>query len=107
MNDQQIRIAIAEACGWRFFRNGGFGTRWYSKGGEPDTEANKFPDYPNDLNAMHEAEKILNSAQCNEYEWRLGCFALASDGPEKRHFHKTARQRAEAFLRTIGKWKSE
>tara|TARA_R110000868_G_scaffold96684_1_gene266012 strand:- start:1373 stop:1630 length:258 start_codon:yes stop_codon:yes gene_type:complete len=53
-----------------------------------------------DLNAMHKAERALSSIDRNHYINTLGgmfddawAFALA-----------TARQRAEAFLRTLGKW---
>jgi hypothetical protein len=57
------------------------------------------PNYLNDLNAMHDAENSLTTSQMtimSQYlHRRLGMlwgFATAS-------------QRAEAFLRTIGKWK--
>lgn len=63
-----------------------------------------LPDYPNDLNAMHEAEKILQ---------HYGVFVdkLAEIMRQPRQgimlVNATAAQRAEAFLRTIGKWESE
>ena len=56
------------------------------------------PDYCNNLNAMHEAENVLTTVQTTTMSQylhrRLGMlwgFATAS-------------QRAEAFVRTIGKW---
>lgn len=55
-------------------------------------------DFCNDLNAMHKAEKVMNSEQWVAYGKelsRLGVFPMV---------HATARQRAEAFLRTLGKW---
>jgi len=67
-------------------------------------------EFCNDLNAMHEGERSLNSQHVQDYTLNLlrvtnndgtrfhgtlGCFA---------HVHATARQRAEAFLRTLGKW---
>ena len=55
-------------------------------------------DFWNDLNAMHKAEKVMNSEQWVAYGKelsRLGVFPMV---------HATARQRAEAFLRTLGKW---
>jgi hypothetical protein len=52
------------------------------------------PDYVHDLNAMHEAEKVLDETQAEDYEELLGEYG----------FHSTARQRAEAFLMTLGKW---
>jgi hypothetical protein len=61
MTDSGKRIAIAEACGWKFSS----GTWWkpdgrYSSGWEGHEE---LLDYINDLNAMHEAEKTLNHEQ--------------------------------------------
>ena len=95
MTNEQINIAIAEACGW----------------GQHDYRAHR--DYCNDLNAMHEAERSLNSQHVQDYTFNLlhvtnndgtgfygtlGCFA---------HVHATAAQRAEAFLRTLGKWEED
>ena len=57
-------------------------------------------DYCNCLNAMHEAEEVLMDdwqKQKSYLEW------LGWDD-ERRIWHSTARQRAEAFLRTLGKW---
>ena len=116
MNPEQQRIAIAEACGWTVQQDSeGFWravdasgrmsfSRWIS---QENVWSVGFPDYVNDLNAMHEAEKILAEANREEYldilygvcnphsilndAWNLNC--------------ATASQRAEAFLRTIGKWK--
>jgi hypothetical protein len=55
------------------------------------------PDYCNDLNAMHEAEKVLTFK-----DWEFYCDELG--GSFQGCAHATARQRAEAFLRTLGKW---
>lgn len=99
MTDEQINIAIAEACGWKYEKNETHapdGAFWWSK--KPE-----FPDYCNDLNAMHEAEKVLTSEQIDKYVTIL-CLEIQ---PEPKLHHATARQRAEAFLRTIGKWKEQ
>ena len=82
MKPEEQRIAIAEACGWEW-------------SGEDN-----LPNYPSDLNAMHEAEKILNTNQAADYCELLrpiicGCWRLV---------HATAAQRAEAFLRTLKLW---
>jgi hypothetical protein len=61
------------------------------------------PDYLNDLNAMHEAEKVLNGHEQNDY-----CFTIMDiqkSGGGFRRLHATAAQRAEAFLRTLNLWK--
>jgi hypothetical protein len=63
----------------------------------------QLPDYCNDLNAMHEAEKIiLNDLKT----WRqyVDLIRVQSAKSVNPIFHLTARQRAEAFLRTLGKW---
>ena len=92
MTNEQINVAIAEAIN-----------------ADPHWKCAK--DYCTDLNAMHEAERVLDYEQAelfgdtlyemcekenseleNPFPWR---FARA---------HATARQRAEAFLRTLGKW---
>ena len=61
------------------------------------TRKTGIPDFSGDLNEMHEAEKVLAYIQLCNYIALLIEFspeaALAS-----------ARQRAEAFLRTLGKW---
>jgi hypothetical protein len=114
VSDNEIRIAIAEACGWKKLADG----KWAS----PEMVGAFFspPDYPNDLNSMYEAQKVLltDSEKIEAY-----CSALLhtkidviEDGtPYKTDLfdeygwfgcvHATARQRAEAFLRTVGKWK--
>lgn len=76
MTREQQRIAIAEAVG-------------------------KDADYLNDLNAMHEAEASLfgrNDWSASKYE------ILLTRMTSYWAWHATASQRAEAFLRTIGKW---
>ena len=61
-------------------------------------------DYCNDLNAMHEAEKMLNHIRAAEYARVLTSIAWQSEQPVFAPMTATARQRAEAFLRTFGKW---
>lgn len=95
MDPNQQRIEIAKACGWKL-------------------QQDKFPDYVNDLNAMHEAEALMTSRdgwnfQCG-YTLELRQVVLrrreSCNAAQTDHWmiHATAAQRAEAFLRTIGKW---
>ena len=67
-----------------------------------------FPDYLNDLNAMFEAEKVLTEAQKVEYARHIFCAEQQVHEESDETWHRcvfaTAAQRAEAFLRTIGKW---
>jgi hypothetical protein len=58
------------------------------------------PKYCEDLNLMHEAEKTLTSIEQEEY-WD---FLWNLTGSKFELCHANARQRAEAFLKTVGKW---
>ena len=78
MTDEQINAAIARAL-------------------NADEHWMVQKDYCADLNAMHEAEKSLTLKQFEDYLMELLDFI---DEP----ILATARQRAEAFLRTLGKW---
>lgn len=110
MNDEQINIAIAEACGWTktespnwaWIRPDGRGWNW------------NVPDYCNDLNAMHEAIAFLSPEEADWFAVELSAIVLENpskswwdmNSNEVAHIaNATARQRAEAFLRTIGMWK--
>lgn len=66
-----------------------------------------LPDYINDLNACHEMEKVLPALP---YLYRLQevCGGqMNTSGDLARIIKATAAQRAEAFLRCIGKWQEE
>ena len=91
MTDEQINAAIAEACGWRK-EDGVY--MWTANG--IDYTCPDLWDWANDLNAMHEAEKVLTQKQRDEYRHWL-CPDIFS----------TARERAEVFLKTLGKWEEE
>ena len=113
MKEEKQRIAIAEICGWvncisphadeyQFLTDlelslamgapVGRNCQLYSDGLHY-----AIPDYHNDLNAMHEAEKTLLPNEWDEYCEYLG-------GALYYCAHATAKQRAEAFLRVFGKW---
>jgi hypothetical protein len=72
-----------------------------------DDQIEGLPDYLNDLNAMHEAEKMLTESQSAQYERRLMGSRSFVGAAEFWIYHATAAQRAEAFLRTIGKWEND
>ena len=98
MTDHEINVAIAEACGLKLGRIA------LPNGTMPIDEMP--PSYCTDLNAMHEAEKVLVQAggRYLEYVSRLQKLTKHSEDCWHHDWHATARQRAEAFLRTIGKW---
>ncbi|NBW12674.1 MAG: hypothetical protein EBR82_32085 [Caulobacteraceae bacterium] len=107
MNPEKQRIAIAEACGWvakteQVEHTDGYQwteTRkfWVSQHGK----RGELPDYFHDLNAMHEAEKVLRPMQRGQYRTELVYVLAGAD------IFATAEQRAEAFLRAIGKWEDD
>lgn len=88
MKPKEQRIAIGEACGIHIppcHKNNGLYRDLV------------MPDYLNDLNEMHTAEKVLTDEQAHRYEMHLvESFTYPTMA--------TAAQRAEAFLRTLGKW---
>jgi hypothetical protein len=118
MNEQEQRIAIGAACGatWGHpvFNHDGkwhvhfdkdpfeFDSSWAGKP-PPFEECEKeldVPDYLDDLGAMHEAEKhIVEAGGC--YTHYVSELQILTEHNEWR---ATAAQRAEAFLKCIGKW---
>lgn len=120
MTPEAQRIAIAEACGWKIPGSPEveeLTKNWVTKGSQ-----NHFispsgiwcgtagvPDYLNDLNAMHEAE-LLGGVVNHHAVWvdrLIEATGSRLKPPASQLFHAaraTAAQRAEAFLRTIGKW---
>jgi hypothetical protein len=110
MNAEEQRIAIAEACGLTIVSDGIMHHLTpCGKKTERDPEGfllKECPDYLNDLNAMHEAEKTLNQIKAAEYARALTAIAWQSEQPVFAPMTATAAQRAEAFLKTIKKWNS-
>lgn len=99
MTEDQKRIKIAEACGWK---SQTIGPSWHQS-------ETKMPDYFNDLNAMHEAEKVLSNEQWADYIMAFGKI-FAQDvsthywSLARSLIRATAAQRAEAFGRVKGLW---
>ena len=105
MSPEAQRIAIAEACGWREVNHPT--TEFEVAQGFHPTRPQgrqRLPDYLTDLNAMHEAEKVLTESQSAEYQRHLEGSRRFIGAAEFFTYHATAAQRAEAFLRAIGKW---
>lgn len=123
MTPEAQRIAIAEACGWRDIDTNPFAPTpplcgFNDRLGKTEAANNGsrwgIPDYPNDLNAMHEAEKMLTDDQFERYVVELGrVFYPKGRGPWKWSecpavvVRATAAQRAGALLRTLGKWEDD
>jgi hypothetical protein len=103
MKPEKQRIAIAEACGLKKEIGVTGIVRWRDKEGLRDY----LPNYCNDLNAMHEAEKTLSYNDKQKY------LDILADAPREDIYivrrytcadsvFATAAQRAEAFLKAIG-----
>lgn len=114
ITDEEKRIKIAEACGWKLIPadNVGaaarlfYGDVWW-RDAENNTVASidQLPDYLNDLNAMHEAEKVLKVEQHFTFQVELARVINTITYPLNfALLHSTAAQRAEAFLRTLNLW---
>jgi hypothetical protein len=107
MTNEQINIAIAEHMGWKNLHKipqiVSLHSGW--SGIKPDTGNDEFiPDYCNDLNAMHEVEKTLSGPIIDKYV--NNCMSEAEWWfPDALTL--SARQRAEVFLKTIGKWNDQ
>jgi hypothetical protein len=91
MKPEEQRVAIAEACG-----HGDYSTRM---NGWHDDQIEGLPNYLNDLNEMHEAEKILDDEAFGDYRHYLIDKLKTSWGVA------TAAERAEAFLKALDIWK--
>jgi len=108
MTPQAQRIVIAEACGWGFVPSGddasgrAFPESWIHEDGGEVFDVKDLPNYPADLNALHEAEESLNSIQALGYVDELNKLTtwMKHITPYEM-IHATAAQRAEAFLRFL------
>lgn len=123
MSDAEKRIRIAELCAWIRVAPGGqpgrlFPCREYvtgesgslmfpppGEGGRSGLVATLPPDYLNSLDAMHEAEKVLDFDDAILYRFRLASNSGSRNATfmtvEAAMCHATARQRADAFLLTV------
>ncbi len=110
MKTEAQRIAIAEACGFKKISLPT--TQNWGEGATPNKEwwyVHQLPDYLTDLNAMHEAEKVLTLGQRITYAHQIG--VVLSGGsvgraiPNWWFIHEaTAAKRAEAFLKVLNLW---
>jgi hypothetical protein len=123
MTPEAMRIAIAEACGWKQRKPVTTEYHKWARPGQSDFiwSDDFIPDYLSDLNAIHEAEKVLiekGGMECaSRYRFGEILFEMigGSYGPDGENessdsnfllAHATAAQRAEAFLRTLNLWEA-
>lgn len=126
MTNEEKRIKIAEACGWKCSETTGawcipacwekrhHGSSWVSP--------SNLPDYFSDLNACHEMEKLIVTGEgwrqrLERYSSKLMSVMHETDfgridvafhgdmvGLRYMTCHATASQRAEAFGKTLNLW---
>ena len=113
MKPEKQRVAIVEACGWKPE------TYWAQPIEPGDIPVTTIPpNYPFDLNAMREVSDTLNDDQQWQFIQHLNNITRNTDHNDPddwfvrstdwtwRMVNASAAQRAEAFLRTIGKWET-
>ena len=122
MTREEQRIAIAEAVGWKRWDHSdvmNLEDAWsmheafvLDPFGNP-ANINSIPAYLNDLNAIHEAEKLLTDEQAQVYfdnlsnvtGARLETLGVQYGVCHFKMYNATAAHRAEAFLKTLSLWK--
>lgn len=112
MSPEKQRIAIAEFDGWK--RGGmvieGYGQTVPERTGGGWTKSSVYvaipdelPDFLHDLNAVRQAWLRLDKRQ-----QIIACFKLTNMcGGTEEAVNATAEQKAEALIRTIGKWEDK
>jgi|688.fasta_scaffold241180_5 hypothetical protein len=111
MTQEQKRIKLAEAGGWKVHPNDRF---IVIPPNSPHSvqPLSTIPDYFNDLNAVHELEKTIERL-CKEGDYwfhlrELCAFPDAESDWNKVYFftavHATAAQRCEAIGKTLNLW---
>jgi len=123
MTKLEMRIAIAEACGYEWYRFKSKAGQFFALLKNPgkwmgrhdgvkvdrpvplpakeDADYTGTPNFPEDLNAMHEAESVIGTS----VTWSEGYIQILQYKGAMKGIRATALQRAEAFLRTLELWK--
>ena len=116
LTPEKQRIKVAELCGWEY------DGEYVVAAGRPEERVwihsssawnggwariYELPRYLNDLNAMHEAEKVMTPEQAIDYVWAIGAVIDFENGVpftatgNFQMMQATAAQRAEAFALTM------
>lgn len=130
MNKEDQRVAIAVQCGWKDCDINRLQNPPLLLGDKPERVKGeivsylcdqRIPNYPDDLNAMHEAESVLTDEQQHYYAWLL-VQSVDNHMTWKREEFPTievwemgltevwfalqapASNRSETFLRATGLW---
>ena len=101
MNKKKQRIKIAEFCGTLVNKGFVYDANDQSSYGCPPEEIIECPNYPEDLNAMHEALKFIGEIKGIDLCWHLNDMGISG---EWEILTATAEELAEAFLKTLNLW---
>lgn len=110
MKDHELRIKVAELIGFEQHKLNKAAKHYTEyRFWPPATERHKeawsygmLPDFPRDLNAMHEAEKMLTPAKGERYACLLcGVAQEQETSTYLETVHHSARERAEAFVKVM------
>jgi len=99
MTQEEKRIKLAEAAGFTQEEPWLDGRKCWGHKKHPNIGFEEIPDYFNDLNVVHELEKVLNAVQRLQYMDKLGYPHNTSCT------FATASQRCEALGLTLNLWK--
>lgn len=104
MSPEAQRVAIAEWMGWRRGESVNAWTEEITHWVNPRNLGQDLPDFTNDLNAIHAAEKHLKDSQIKQYVANIWRAMHLSPEAFIGTIHATAAQRCEALLRTLDLW---
>lgn len=132
LTQEQKRVKIAEACGWKPVYDFGTSRVFMFKAdkaagyirnlnGEASTtngsiaNVDELPDYFNDLNACHEMEKAIPEDLLEEYQFMVDRLACGDPPDAYRHWSMGLSEaisappniRAEAFGLTLNLWTAD
>jgi hypothetical protein len=113
MTQQEKRIKIAEACGWKMLDGKEY--KWEDPSGHIFEDWSKrgvmCPDYFNDLNEMHSAEEVILKQGLQDCWSDTLVEVVVGENIHWSDYHcfpqvtrATAAQRAEAFGKTLNLW---
>lgn len=96
----QLNLKVAKIMGWRFHQHN-WASAWHDALGDGPP-----PDFSADLNAMHEAEKMIPLNLLDIYTGNLSYEIIVAnkgkgESAEWKMWHTTAEQRARAFVKTM------
>lgn len=112
LSNEELRVKVAELCGWvlKNWPGTSMGWRFYHEGNDEWLLPEQLPDYARDLNAIHEADGALAGyaralfddtllSVCNPNHDRLARDWLPEEVAAA--LHANVRQRAIAFILTM------